>query len=76
VTPSRAPRTCDEKAALLRAYSFAASDYGRAVKVLHEHLGTLLKGEYEKMREFSERAMRTADEARAALARHTAEHGC
>jgi len=76
VTASRAARTCDEKAELLRAYSFAASDYGRAVQVLNDHLGTLRKDEYEKMRKFSEKARREADEARAALERHTAEHGC
>lgn len=76
MVPKQALDACDVKAKLLRAYSFAAADYSRAVLVLNEHIGTLRKDQYEKLRQFSEDAWRTTDEARIALERHTAEHGC
>jgi hypothetical protein len=67
---------CEEKTLLSRVYSFAASDYGRAVMVLHERVGKLTKRDYEDIRSFSDKARETAEQARAALDKHTAEHGC
>jgi hypothetical protein len=61
---------------LLRVYSFAISDYSRAVEVLHLRLGTLPKQEYEKIRTFAEKTRELAEQARLALERHAAEHGC
>lgn len=75
MSPVKAP-VCEEKSQLLRAYSFAASDYSRAVMVLNEHVGIMRKDEYEKLRRFSEKARQLTDDARQALERHTAEHGC
>jgi uncharacterized damage-inducible protein DinB len=49
-----APSTeCEEKEHLLRAYSFAASDYSRAVEVLHLRLGVMSKQEYDKVRKYA-----------------------
>lgn len=67
---------CEEKARLLRSYLFAVSDYSRAVRVLHEKLGTIPKQDYEKIRSFVEQARESVERARGALDKHTAEHDC
>jgi len=67
---------CEDKDRLVRTYSFAASDYGRAVMVLHERTGKLSRQDYQDIRAFAETARQRAEDARAALDKHTAEHGC
>ena len=67
---------CEEKERLLRAYSFAASDYSRAVQVLQRRLGTLSKEEYQKLRAFAERTRELTEQTRLALERHSAGHSC
>lgn len=68
--------TCEEKARLLRAYTFAIGDYHRAYQLLNERLGVMSKEEYDKLRKFAEHSRETAESARKALERHTAAHGC
>lgn len=67
---------CEEKERLLRIYSFAISDYSRAVQVLQRRLGTISKEEYQKLRTFTEKTRELAEQTRLALERHCAEHGC
>jgi hypothetical protein len=67
---------CAEKDLLLREYDAAASDFSRAVQVLRTRLGVLSKGEYEKLREFSEQSRLRSEKARLALEAHIADHGC
>jgi hypothetical protein len=67
---------CKEKDRLMRLYIVAASDYSRAVQLLQRRAGVMEKADYDELRGFAEEARKTADEARAALDRHTAEHGC
>lgn len=67
---------CEEKIRLLRDYSFALSDYERVSKLLNERTGVMAKEDYEGIRVFAAKAKKLAEEARLALDRHTAEHGC
>jgi hypothetical protein len=67
---------CAKKAILVRAYSQAASDYGRAVEVLNARMGVLSKDEYKTKRAFAEKSRVRAEKARDELDRHIAEHGC
>jgi hypothetical protein len=67
---------CEEKDRLLRAYSFASSDYGRALEVLNRRTSVLPKEEYKTIRAFAEKTKHLVEQARAALERHIAEHGC
>ena len=67
---------CEEKARLLRVYSFATSDYSRAVQVLQRRLGTISKEEYQKLRAFTETTRELTEQTRLALEQHCAEHGC
>ena len=67
---------CEDKERLLRAYTFAASDYSRAVQVLQRRLGTISREEYQKLRTFAETTRELAEQTRLALERHCAEHGC
>lgn len=69
-------RDCEEKENLVRAYSIAASDYARAVLVLRAYSGQMLKPDYQKTKHFADAARDVAENARLALERHTAEHGC
>ena len=67
---------CEEKSRLVRAYSFSAEDYNRAVMVLRERIAVLSKRDYDEIRAFAEDTRRLVEYARAALDQHTAEHGC
>jgi hypothetical protein len=67
---------CEEKERLLRAYSFATSDYMRAVKVLHARSGTMSKPDYEEIHKYAEQMRELTEQARLALEKHAAEHGC
>lgn len=67
---------CEEKARLLRVYSFATLDYSRAVMVLHERSGIMSRQNYEEIRAFAEKARGLTEHARAELDRHLIEHGC
>jgi hypothetical protein len=71
-----AETACDEKNRLLRAYSFATSDFIRAVTVLHQRSGVMSKEDYEGIRRYADKTRELTEEARIALERHTAEHGC
>lgn len=44
--------------------------------VLHERMRVMSKQDYEEIRAFAEKTRKLADQARAALDKHTAEHGC
>jgi|HubBroStandDraft_1064217.scaffolds.fasta_scaffold1742697_1 hypothetical protein len=67
---------CEEKIRLLRDYSFALSDYERVSKLLNERTGVMAKEDYDGIRVFAEKARELAEQARATLDRHTAQHCC
>jgi hypothetical protein len=67
---------CEEKVRLTRIHVLTNADYTRALQVLKLRAGVMRKADYDNLRGFAEAARRTAEEARAALDLHTAEHGC
>ncbi len=73
---SPAPATCEEKTRLLREQLMAKSDHGRAVTLLREQSGIMFKRDYDAIRTFAEKTRAAVEQARIALERHTAEHGC
>lgn len=71
-----AEKACEEKDRLSRAYSFANSDYVRAAELLNKRKGVMSRQDYEEIRRYAEKMRTMVDQARTALERHTAEHGC
>jgi len=71
-----AASVCKEKSRLARAWSFATQDYFRAVMVLQERSGVMQKRDYQEIRTYAEKTRLLAEQARAALEKHRAEHGC
>lgn len=73
----QAERTaCLEKANLLNDYDTAAAEFSRTVRVLNQKMGVMSKEEYVRILRFSEQARIRSEQARLALERHVAEHGC
>jgi hypothetical protein len=65
---------CDKKERLHRAYWMATADYERAFNYT---AWTHVSGkEYDRLRQYIEEARLRSEEARQALDRHIAEHGC
>jgi hypothetical protein len=76
VTTTGAALACEEKDRLARSFAIALSDYSRTVALLQERAGVMSKQDYEAIHTFVEKAQIQVDHARAALEKHTAEHGC
>ena len=75
ISESGAP-ACAEKARLLKLCALAESHHQRAVQGLARFIGKLKKSDFEELLEFGETARKIVNEAREALERHAAEHGC
>lgn len=69
-------RACKEQARLLRAFLLAAADYSRAVAVLRERSGVMPRLGCQRIRTFADETAALAAQARTALDKHSAEHGC
>jgi hypothetical protein len=59
---------CNDKAALVLAYTNAAKQYSDAVTDLHERMSTISKTEYHKLYDIAETARETVEAARLAIA--------
>ena len=67
-------KPCNEKAALLDAYSTATAEYSRAV--LYLSAGITSNSGYHELRQLSEVARMKTEAARVALDNHIVEHAC
>lgn len=67
---------CEEKVRLASEYVEATSKFSKAVRELHERIGTSLKGEYDRLERASEEARVRSEHARLALEQHIAAHRC
>ena len=65
---------CEEKARLVEEHHQAALAYSLAARVLNASRGR--DAEHEQRRAAADAARNKSKEARAALKRHIAEHGC
>jgi glutathione S-transferase len=72
---SAAP-VCEEKARLLRGCAVAESNHQSVIQQVTWLIGRPEKPSYEDLTELAETARMAVEEARQALERHTAEHGC
>jgi hypothetical protein len=67
---------CAEKACLLRLCTLAESHRQRAIGELARFVNKLKKSDFEELLEFAQTTSEIVAQAREALERHTAEHGC
>ena len=67
---------CTEKKRLRHDYEIAVSDHTRAFDISEAFVGTAKKDDYERLYNYVEQARVRAEDARLALERHIAEHGC
>lgn len=67
---------CSKKTQLLADYQSATARFSLAVTDLNEKMGVSPKSEYDRLRMAADDARMKSEEARLALERHTAEHGC
>jgi hypothetical protein len=75
ISESSAPG-CEERAHLLRLCALAESHHRRAIQELARFIGKLNESDYKELLEFADTASEIVAEAREALDRHTAGHGC
>jgi hypothetical protein len=57
-------------------YSRAVAEFSRAANVLNTRMGTMYKGDYERLTKAVEEARALSDKAHRELLAHIAEHGC
>jgi hypothetical protein len=67
---------CSGKEYLHHRFRIAVADYQRAFALVNARIGTLKQSDYEKLRAYIDQARTTSENARTALDRHIAEHGC
>jgi hypothetical protein len=67
---------CEDRDRLTHIYQQASAKYNRALAALNWKIGSITKQEYERLRSFTEEAHSKLEQARTALDRHIAEHGC
>ena len=68
---------CEEKVKLVEAHHEASAAYSRLARMLSGTIGTAGSvAEYKKLRLAVDEARIKSQEAHAAVARHSAEHGC
>jgi hypothetical protein len=68
--------SCEEKARLVKQYNAATAEFSEAVKQLHRRIGTSPKEEYARLERISSQARVKSEQARLALEKHIATHGC
>lgn len=67
---------CEEKHRLLEHLKAAAANYATTVNDLDVIRSKTSKQEYRRLLLLTDEALATSEQARAALYRHTQEHGC
>jgi hypothetical protein len=70
------PMSCEEKARLVKEYDDATLAFSDAVQELRRKMGTSPKTEYERLERISSQARVKSEQARLALEKHIAAHGC
>jgi hypothetical protein len=68
--------SCEEKARLVKEYNAATAAFSKAVKQLHQRIGTSPKEEYRRLTQVSNEARVQSEQVRLALEKHIAAHGC
>jgi hypothetical protein len=67
---------CPEKARLIEEHHLAALIYAQATRALNDIMGPIEVSEHKRLRTAVDEARAKSIEARLAIIRHTADHGC
>jgi hypothetical protein len=67
---------CGEKILLMSDYETATKAFSAAVGELRSKMGTVPRAEYERLDSAANQARVKSEEARLAVERHIAAHGC
>jgi DNA-binding Lrp family transcriptional regulator len=67
---------CEEKARLLAEYETTTKDFAASITDLQRKIGTSPKTEYDRLQRATDEARLKSEQARLALERHVAAHGC
>jgi hypothetical protein len=67
---------CEHHRELLDLYRQAVSRFSATLEALRASQGTVSKQEYDRLYGYVEQARMASEQARLALERHVAEHGC
>ena len=67
---------CLEKSRLMDRYAAEINEFSRCAGILNERMGTMYKGDYERLAKVMNDARDTSEACHKALLAHIAEHGC
>jgi hypothetical protein len=67
---------CGEKILLMSDYETATATFSAAVAGLRRNMGTVPRAEYERLDRAANEARVKSEQARLAIERHIASHGC
>jgi hypothetical protein len=67
---------CGEKILLMSDYETATATFSAAVARLRRNMGTVPRAEYERLDRAANEARVKSEQARLAIERHIASHGC
>ena len=57
-------------------YAAAINEFSRCAGILNERMGTMYKGDYERLAKVMNDALDTSEACHKALLAHIAKHGC
>jgi hypothetical protein len=67
---------CAEKSRLMDRYAAAITEFSRCVGIVNTRMGTMYKGDYERLSKNVNDARETSEGCHRALLAHITEHGC
>ena len=67
---------CVEKSRLMDRYSAAIDEFSRCAGIVNTRMGTMYKGDYDRLAKAMSDARDTSEACHRALLAHIAEHGC
>lgn len=67
---------CAEKSRLMDRYAASINEFSRCASIVNSRMGTMYKGDYERLSKTMNEARDTSEECHRALIAHIAEHTC
>jgi hypothetical protein len=67
---------CPEKSRLVDSYSAAINEFSRCAGIVNTRMGTMYKGDYDRLTKAMNDARDTSEACNKALLAHIAGHGC
>ena len=66
---------CAEKSRLMDRYAGAIHEFSRSAGIVNTRMGTMLKGDYERLSKAMDEARNASEQCHRALLAHISEHG-